>query len=219
MSQLRPLFKESERALQSRYFTHEFADEASHLDRPFQLRPGYERLNVAPAYRERAEALFAAEPVIQWHQFAGHGLSSQVCCLNFLLPLADQPKLLSRWVGAVLGIDPPEMLVAEPNRAGRDWYVAFEWIGDRDYLNEANAKGSRTRGANATAADAAIKFKAADDKVHLVLIEWKYTESYGAPLTGDPTGKRIKRYGDIAFAPTGPIRAGCDLVLPSSSAR
>lgn len=213
MTAPRPPFKSDERAIQSRYFASAFPAAIGHLGRPFQLLPGQERLNVAPAIRERAEALFAATPAIQWHQFAGHGLSSQVCCLNFLLPFADQPDLLARWVGAVLGTELPEMLVIEPNRAGRDWYVAFEWIGDRDYLNEADAKGGRKRGANATAADAAVKFRDIDGKVHLLLIEWKYTESYGAPLSGDPKGKRVARYGDIAFAPYGPVRADCGLTL------
>ena len=209
----RPTFKANERHFQSRYFAREHADDVGHLGRPFQLLPGRERLNVAPAYRASAEALFAAKPAIQWHQFAGHGLSSQVCCVNFLLPLADKPAVLSRWIGAILGISPPEMLVVEPDRAGRDWYVAFEWIGEHDYLNEADAKGGRTRGANATAADAAVKFRDDEGHVHLVLIEWKYTESYGAPLSGDPKGKRVQRYRDIAFAPDGPIRDDVGLVL------
>lgn len=205
-------FKWSERTQQARYFDREFPGKAGHLGRPFQLLPEHVLLNLAPALRADAQALFAAEPAIQWHRYAGHGLSSQACCLNFLLPFADKPALLGRWVGAVLGIAPPEMLVVEPGRAGRDWYVAFEWIGDRDYLGEGNARGSRNRGANATAADAAVKFRA-NGETHLLLIEWKYTESYGTPLTGDPTGKRLKRYKDIAFAPVGPVRADTGLEL------
>jgi len=207
------VFKSAERSWQARYFGREFPGKADHLGRPFELRPEHARLNLAPALRSAAEALFAAEPAIQWHRFAGHGLSSQACCLNFLLPFADKPALLSRWIGAVLRIAPPEMLVIEPGRAGSDWYVAFEWIGDRDYLGEGNAMGGRSRGANATAADAAVKFRDAAGATHLLLIEWKYTESYGTPLTGDPTGKRPRRYGAIAFAPDGPIRADAGVVL------
>jgi hypothetical protein len=206
-------FKSVERTRQVLYFDREFPGQAGHQGRAFELLPEHARLSLAPALRSDAVMLFAAEPAIQWHRFAGHGLSSQTCCLNFLLPFADKPDLLGRWIGAGLGIAPPEMLVIEPGRAGRDWYVAFEWIGEHDYLNESGPDGGRRRGANATASDAAVKFRDADGKTHLLLIEWKYTESYGAPLTGDLTGKRPKRYGAIAFAPNGPIRADAGLTL------
>src|ERR1044072_3080606 len=129
------------------------------------------------------------------------------------MPFADKPDLLARWIGSVLGIDPPEVLPIEQGRGGRDWYVAFEWIGETDYLNEGNAKGHRNRGANATAADAAVKFRTGDGQIHLLLIEWKYTESYGQPLSKAPRGTRISRYRDIAFQPSGPIRADVDLTL------
>jgi hypothetical protein len=58
-------------------------------------------------------------------------------------------------------------------------FVAFEWIGERYYLGERIARGEkRTRGANCTSADAAVLFEQTDGKRQLVLIEWKYTESY-----------------------------------------
>lgn len=205
-------FANGERRAQTAYFARHFAAQVGHLGRDFQLRSGHERLNLAPGIRADAEALFAAAPPIQWHRYSGHALSSQTCCVNFLLPLADKPEVLSRWVGGVLNIDPPEMLVIEPGRANRDWYVAFEWIGDTDYLREGDG-GIRSRGANATAADAAVKFRTSDNKVHLLLIEWKYTERYGAPLSEDRRGTRRKRYSDIAFAPDGPIRSDLGLSL------
>jgi len=63
-------------------------------------------------------------------------------------------------------------------------YVTFEWIGQENYLRERVARnGKRTRGANCTSADAAVMFERTDGRKQIVLIEWKYTESYsGLPL-------------------------------------
>jgi hypothetical protein len=170
-------------------------------------------MNLAPAIRDIAVPAFAEAPAIQWHAHANHGLSSQVCCVNFLLPMAHQPRVLARWLAHVLDIAEPEMLPIE-RRAGQDWFVAFEWIGDRDYLNESGPAGTRTRGANATAADAAVKFRTADGSVELVLIEWKYTEEYrGHRLSADRRQTRIKRYRDLAFFPNGPIKEATGLDL------
>jgi hypothetical protein len=60
-------------------------------------------------------------------------------------------------------------------------YVAFEWIGLENYLHERVPKGGvRTRGANFTSADAAVMFERTDGTSQIVLIEWKYTESYSS---------------------------------------
>ena len=62
-------------------------------------------------------------------------------------------------------------------------YVACEWIGQKNYLREkVSGNGKRTRGANCTSADAAVMFEETDGKRQIVLIEWKYTESYGGIL-------------------------------------
>lgn len=58
-------------------------------------------------------------------------------------------------------------------------YMAFEWIGVRDYLGETKRKGSeRTRGANFTSADFIFRFRRKDGEIQIVLGEWKYTEEY-----------------------------------------
>jgi hypothetical protein len=60
-------------------------------------------------------------------------------------------------------------------------YVTFEWIGKKNYLGETVPRnGMRTRGANCTSADALVMFVLTDGKRQIVLIEWKYTESYGS---------------------------------------
>jgi hypothetical protein len=58
-------------------------------------------------------------------------------------------------------------------------FLAFEWIGTQNYLGEV---GARQRGANATSADFAFRFRRCDGRVQLVLGEWKYTEFYMANL-------------------------------------
>lgn len=55
-------------------------------------------------------------------------------------------------------------------------FLAFEWIGKRNYLCEHNWG---TRGANCTSADFAFRFRRNDGQIQLVLGEWKYTEEYG----------------------------------------
>lgn len=161
-----------------------FSDEAGGwgfyrgLARPFCLPPEHAAENLAPAIRNAALAYFAAHN-IQWHDGGGAGpsnhlCSSQVMCVNFLFPFADQPEALAEMLRPIyprLG----RMLPVEDNR-----YVAFEWIGKQNYLNERVARGAeRTRGANSTSADAAVLFELDDGRRQMALIEWKYTETYG----------------------------------------
>ncbi len=208
-----PSFKTAERHLQTAYFRANHAGRIGYGNSDYRLLPEHRAMNLAPEIRDIAVPAFVEQPAIQWHQHANHGLSSQVCCVNFLLPLAHRPEVLSRWVGHVLKIPAPEMLVVE-RRGESDWFVAFEWIGDVDYLNEASADGSRQRGANATAADAAVKFRDEEGRTHLLLIEWKYTEEYrGHRLSTDRRGTRVARYQDIAFHPNGPINTDAGLEL------
>ena len=208
-----PTFDAEQRVRQGAWFKAYLAPHHGYRGASYRVAPEERLSNVAPAYREAADALFAAEPVIQWHQHANHGLSSQVCCVNFLLPFADKPELLARWIGHVTGDTVAEVLPAETDRAGQDWFVAFEWIGERDHLNEAAAGGQRARGANATAADAAVLYRTNAGAKNLLLIEWKYTERYGQPI--DPKGnvKRRSRYEAIWRAPNGPIRADAQVTL------
>ena len=96
----------------------------------YRLAPHLREFNLAPTIRRAAQAYFT-EKQITWHTHANHGLSSQVCCLNFLMPLATRPEVLSRVVANALGIEPPEMLEVERGPDGDPWFVGFEWIGER----------------------------------------------------------------------------------------
>ncbi|MBX7247304.1 MAG: hypothetical protein K1X53_17550 [Candidatus Sumerlaeaceae bacterium] len=173
--------------------------------------PQHKALNLFAPIREQATAYFRACG-ISWHQHANHALSSQVSCINFLMPLATQPALLSRVIGKALGIAPPAMLPVESGPDGSPWFVGFEWIGCEDYLTEAGRSGTRTRGANATSADAIVRFETAGG-IETALIEWKYTESYGAPIPTRGNDVRVARYKDLAFAPNGPVRTDTGLTI------
>jgi hypothetical protein len=185
----------------------------------YRLAPHLREFNLSPSIREAAPAYFS-EKHITWHIHASHGLSSQVCCLNFLMPLATRPDALSRVIANALGIEPPEMLEIECGPGGEPWFIGFEWIGEKDYLKEGRAFSARTRGANVTSSDAILRFRHAS-RIETLLIEWKYTETYGAPIPNKvregaaqtPNKVRTSRYSELMFAPNGPIRDDLNLKL------
>ena len=104
--------------------------------------------------------------------------------MNFLFPFSNNPANLAKLLSPIY----PEletMLLVENGQ-----YVSFEWIGARNYLGEkVIGSGKRSRGANCTSTDAIVLFKRRDGKKQVVLIEWKYTESYGT------TSYKIARSG------------------------
>ena len=211
----KPNFDAKQRLAQGAWFEANLAPLCGYRGVAYRVPPEKRTANLSPTIRDLADRLFSAEPVIQWHQHANHGLSSQVCCVNFLLPFADKPDLLARWIAHVTGETVAEVLPVERGRAGGHWFVSFEWIGDVDHLNEAKPGTQRKRGANATAADGAVLYRTADGDTNLLLIEWKYTEKYGQPL--DPKGNetRRSRYESIWRAPNGPIRVDVEVTLDS----
>jgi hypothetical protein len=211
-------FIQAQRLAQAAHFTA-VCPEPGYKGSAYRLAPHRREFNLAPSIREAAPAYFN-EKRITWHIHASHGLSSQVCCLNFLMPLATHPGALSRVMANALGIEPPEMLEIECGPNGEPWFIGFEWIGERDYLNEGGASSSRTRGANATSSDAILRFRHAG-RIETLLIEWKYTETYGAPIPNKvregaartPNEVRADRYRKLMFAPNGPIRDDLNLKL------
>lgn len=200
----------AERLAQGAFLSQSAPELSGYNGSPWRLHKGSHRHNLAPSIRELVPAYFE-DKKIHWHIHANHGLSSQICCLNFLAPLARRPAMLARLVRSVVGGGEIEMLPVEQGPDASDWYVGFEWIGG-NHLNEAAGNKPRSRGANATSADAVVMFLR-DGVRETLLIEWKYTESYGSPV--DPSGNetRIGRYKEIAFAPSGPIRDDLGLVV------
>jgi hypothetical protein len=155
--------------------------------------------NLYPDIRETAVAFFKKHK-IKWHDGqAGcpshHMCDSQVSCVNFLFSFGDQPEVLANLLKPVY----PElnrMLHIEDGR-----YVTFEWIGLKDYLGEKRESRNkvRSRGANCTSADAAVMFEKQNGSKQLVLIEWKYTESYSSYSKATAKGgeTRLKTYREL----------------------
>jgi hypothetical protein len=147
--------------------------------RPFCLPLAYAEQNLFPEIQESTLEFFQKNR-IKWHDGnngkpSNHLCSSQVCCVNFLFPLGDSPDSLRKIFSRIY----PDIEKMLPIENGR--YVSFEWIGAENYLGEKKAAyRSRTRGQNFTSADAAVMFERKNGKRQIVLIEWKYTESYGS---------------------------------------
>ncbi len=145
--------------------------------RPFCLPVECSEQNLFSGIRDSAITFFRNQG-IKWHDGingkpSNHLCSSQVCCVNFLFPFADKPQALESMLKPIYP-DIKRMLQIESGQ-----YVSFEWIGQENYLGERMPRnGKRTRGANYTSADAAVMFENTNGLKQIVLIEWKYTESY-----------------------------------------
>ena len=176
----------------------------SAVDYPFCLPADYATVSLLPEVRETALALFA-ELAIPWHAGVGDGpsnhlLSSQVQCVNALGQMVTDPDRVVRLFHQV--VDTAEVLEIEPGR-----YLTFEYIGDVDYFDEAPG-AQRVRGVRCTSVDAAFVHRTTSGVVELVLVEWKYTESY-RPRSIDLVKDRVRwdRYGVALAAANGPVRA------------
>jgi hypothetical protein len=170
---------------------------------PFCLPNDFSDHNLLPAVREPALALFA-ELGIPWHAGIGGGpgnhlLSSQVQCVNALTPMMIDPSRLAVAFESVLDVG--EVLEIEPGR-----FLTFEYIGPEDFFGEAPG-GERIRGAHCTSVDAAFLHRAPDGAQELVLVEWKYTESYRVRTPDRARDEtRRRRYAATVDDPAGPVR-------------
>lgn len=134
----------------------------------------FAHLSLLPEVRDVGLQLFA-ELGIPWHAGVGAGpsnnlVSSQVQCVNALGQMVSDPYRIVRAFAEPLGT--VEVLPIEPGR-----FLTFEYIGPQDFLGEAVA-GVRSRGANCTSVDAAFLHRNSAGQVELILVEWKYIESY-----------------------------------------
>ena len=167
------------------------------------LATGCEDENLYPSLRGEAGARrFFEERGIKWHRTARSGdavgedgptrnmASSQVACVNFLLPLAGMPGALAAVIGA---IDNDVKGIVDIRHEGRTSPVEFEWIGLGGSL-----EGGTTRGANNTSVDAFV-IADTDTGRRAYLMEWKYVEDYesGEDKGEGPEGETRKgRYSD-----------------------
>ena len=101
--------------------------------------------------------------------------SSQIACVNFLLPLWDTPKALTAFVRV---IDDDVQDIAPIRHEGNESLVEFEWIGCGRSL-----EGGKGRGALNTSIDAFMVAETSTGR-RAYLIEWKYVEKYGIAKGG-----------------------------------
>ena len=174
---------------------------------PFCLPLEYAAHNLFHEIRDDAIETFRCHDIV-WHTSALPGLpsnhlcSSQVFAVNLLYPFIDKPEALADALRPFFP-DIKQMLPVEDKR-----FIAFEWIGDINYLNEEPKIGdSRKRGAGNTSIDAMLMYETADSKKVMLLIEAKYSESYGATykrFRSDGTD-RIRNYEGFFKSPFSPI--------------
>jgi hypothetical protein len=166
--------------------------------------------NLFPGIRQSILAYFDRNQ-IKWHDGqdgmpSNHLCDSQVCCANFLFPFVDKPQPLAKLLRPIFPTI-HEMLPIEDGQ-----YVAFEWIGQQNYLGEIQSRNrARTRGANFTSADAAVRFRHTDGHIQVVLIEWKYTEAYSStPLEIAKSGRsRVEIYRHLFEEDDCPLAKEC----------
>ena len=185
---------------------------------PYVLAPELARDNLLAGVRESALDYFDQHQIRWWLSTAeeaeraalaallraptGHLNSSQVACVNHLEPARLDNELA---LAVARRLDPR---VREVRDTGEGGFVAFEWIGDKSYLNE---RGARTRGARLTSIDAIMRVTLDDDTPMLILIEWKYTETYekGREMRyADDGTDRVERYRKLIEAEDSPLLPG-----------
>ena len=173
---------------------------------PFCLPADHSEQNLFPGIQLSAVAFFTKHN-IKWHDGqngkpSNHMCDSMVCCVNFLYPFADKPEALLKVIQCAF----PAACKMLPVEDGS--YVSFEWVGEKNYLGEKISRnGARTRGANFTSADAIVMFETNEGNREVILIEWKYTESYaGSDLKIAASGTdRSAIYRPLFDAPDCPL--------------
>ncbi len=148
------------------------------------LASGYEDGNLFPTLRgDNGARRFFEIRNIRWWQDARNGdnsagkrptrnmASSQVACVNFLLPLTEVPEALSALLRAV---DDDVMGVVPIEDGDSHSPIEFEWIGLGHALEGPAVK---TRGANSTSVDAFMIARTRAGR-RAYLMEWKYVEEY-----------------------------------------
>ena len=112
--------------------------------------------------------------------------SSQVACVNFLLPLAGIPGALLEVLRA---LDDDVVEVVNICHEGHTSPVEFEWIGLGQSL-----EGGRIRGSQNTSVDAFLVAVTSSGARRAYLLEWKYVER---DLSSRPEFKGEGTKGDI----------------------
>lgn len=180
------------------------------------LAVGYEKENLYPTLRwPEGAGAFLASRGIHWWRSSRSGddtsvngptrnmASSQIACVNFLLPLVGTPEALLTILRELDGdVREVAMLDYTPRSAvtAVSSPVDFEWVG----LDSCLEGGPGTRGANTTSVDALMVGVTGAGVRRALLFEWKYVEKYkDAKYLGDgKSGEtRRRRYSGLYSAP------------------
>ena len=168
------------------------------------LALGCEDENLFPPLRgEKGASQFLLDRRIKWWSSSRSGdrpggagptrnlASSQLACINFMLPLASSPRALAAAL-SVIDDDVVGIVGIEDPAVGTRSLVEIEWIG-LDHALE--GPGQKTRGANTTSIDAFVVAETTSGR-RAYLIEWKYVEEYRERYLGDGSqgATRLKRY-------------------------
>lgn len=184
------------------------------------LALGYERENLFPILRRPGGASeFFRERGIHWWKAIRSGdvpgpdyptrnlASSQVCCVNFLLPLAKSPGPLETLLSCIDSDEKAIASIAYSNKGSQlSSRVEFEWVGLRQTLE---GTSPQLRGAHATSADALILADLRRGGRRAYVIEWKFVEKYRPDhYLGDGTAgaTRLLRYSPRYVAPSSVFR-------------
>ena len=165
----------------------------------YLLALGCEEENLFPTLRgDNGACRYFAERSIKWWQAGVSGdasagkrptrnmASSQIACVNFLLPLVEIPGALTAVLQA---IDEDVTGVVEIVHEGTSSPVELEWIGLEHALEGTSVK---TRGANSTSVDAFIVAETPAGR-RAYLMEWKYVEEYRTEDKGQGRSGETRR--------------------------
>ena len=133
--------------------------------------------------------------------------SSQISCVNFVLPLAEIEDGLLGLLAAI-DDDVTGVVTIEDPMAGTSSPVEFEWIGLAHALE---GEEETRRGEFSTSVDAFLVAETQKGR-RAYLLEWKYTESYGKNYKGRGSkGQTRRRRYRKAYAASSAFREGVPL--------
>ena len=179
------------------------------IKRGWLLAHDYEEENLYPGIRNDEAIEFFREREMAWWQDRANGdktkgqaptrqmKSSQIACVNFLLPLRSIPGALKAVAHA---IDNDVEDVLPIHHEGRESPVELEWIG-----LDTSLEGVKTRGALSTSTDAFMVASTKSGTRRAYLIEWKYVEEYRAGNykgEGKEGKTRLDRYTNLYYSGT-----------------
>lgn len=141
-----------------------------------------------------------------------HIMSSQVACINHLFAIRENPAAV-RAIAQAIDPEITEVVLLENDKEGTRGYISFEVVSKIDHLNEDfKHTGVLERGEFCTSVDALILGIRNHERIMLV-IEWKYTESYKeidkSKEDGQNNPKGSMKSGDTR------LRCYTDLILNS----